>query len=776
MSWPERARLLAQELLARSPEDEIVWTPLGRHGLRLRRGLPPAWAGPDDAVAAASERPGRLDRLVWTPARRRPPAPGEIEIEVHAAGINFRDVMFATGVLPEAALGGGFAGSALGLECAGTVRAVGDGVDNVAVGDRVVGLAPAAMASHVVTGAEAVIAIPQEISFAAAATLPVAFVTAIYALRNLARLAPGESVLIQAASGGVGLAAIQIAKACGATVIAAAGSPARRAFLRSVGADYVCDSRELRFVAAVREATGGAGVDVVLNSLSGEAMEASLELLKPFGRFIELGKRDFHENRRLRTRLLQQNVSYFAVDVDQLPVRRQELARSLLGEMATALAAGDIRPLAHRCFTFAEIADAFRLMQAGQHIGKLVLVPDGKRGIAVSRPAELTLRAKGTYVVTGGLSGFGFAAARWLAEQGAGHLALIGRRGGETPGAVERIAQLESLGAIVSVYAADVADADALAAALAVIRAQGPPIRGVVHAAAAIIDGMAATLSSAQIATSLRAKLGGAILLDRLTRDDPLDLFWLFASATTMIGAPGQGAYVAANQALEALARSRHAEGRPALAIAWGVIVDAGALAEQPNERQALARRLAVQPMPASTALSALPAMAASGLPVVALAEVSWNEARRTLPILAAPFFDEIRGAATDGTSDYALHERLTGLADTERRDLLAAIVAEEVARILRLPDPDIDRSRPLAELGMDSLMAIELRLAIETRLRLDLPLISLTDGASAATLTARLAELLTGPSPAEPIIGLAAHYEASLAPIALDEIVAAEG
>jgi phthiocerol/phenolphthiocerol synthesis type-I polyketide synthase C len=768
---PERARLLARELEARTTESEIVWTPLGRHVLRLRRGLPPVGVGPGEAVVAASASPGRLDRLVWTPVRRRPPEPGEIEIEVHAAGINFRDVMAATGVLPETALGDGFAGAALGLECAGTVCAIGDGVDSVAIGDRVVGLAPAAVTSHVVTRADAVIAIPREMSFAAAATLPVAFVTAIYSLRTLARLAPGESVLIQAASGGVGLAAIQIAKACGATVIAAAGSPTKRAFLRLVGADHVCASRELRFVASVREATGGAGVDVVLNSLSGEAVEASLELLKPFGRFIELGKRDFLENRRLRTRLLQQNVAYFAVDVDQLPVRRPELAKSLLGEVAAALADGEIRPLTHRCFAFAQIGDAFRLMQAGQHIGKLVLIPDGKRGIAVARPAEMKLRKQGSYVVTGGLGGFGLATGRWLAEQGAGHLALIGRRGSETPGVAERIAELESYGTVVSVHAVDVADADALAAALAAIRAQGPPIHGVVHAAGAIIDGMAATLSSAQIAVSLRAKLGGAILLDRLTRDDPLDLFWVFSSATTMIGAPGQGAYVAANQALETLARTRHAKKRPALAIAWGPIADVGVLAERSNDRKALARRLAARPMSASMALSALPVLAASGLPVVALADVSWNEASHTLPILAAPFFDEIRGTVTAVVADVTFLDRLVGLDDAERHDILAAIVAEEAARILRLSDQGIDHNRPLAELGMDSLMAIELRLAIETRLRLDLPLMSLADGASAATLATRIAELLTRPTPVEPVIELAAQYEAPLAAFAPGQV-----
>jgi acyl transferase domain-containing protein/NADPH:quinone reductase-like Zn-dependent oxidoreductase/acyl carrier protein len=763
MTWPERAARLAQELAAANAETEIaeteiVWTPIGRHVLRVRRGLPSVWAGPGDAIAAASERPGRLDRLVWAPAQTRSPGPCEIAIEVCAAGVNFRDVMAATGRLPEEALLGGFAGAALGLECAGVVGAIGDGVETLAVGDWVAGFAPAALASHAVTRADAVIAIPHGMSFAAAATLPVAFVTALYSLDALARLMPGESVLIHAASGGVGLAAIQIAKARGATVIASAGSAAKRAFLRLAGADHVCDSRKLRFVASVREATGGAGVDVVLNSLHGEAMAASLELVKPFGRFIELGKRDFHENRRLRLKPLRNNLAYFVVDVDQLPARRPALAKSLLGEVSALLAGGKIRPLAHRIFAFAEIADAFRLMHTAQHIGKLVLVPNGNAGAALARPASLALRRDATYVVTGGLAGFGFAAARWLAEHGARRLALIGRRGAETPGAAGRIAELTELGAIVSIHAADVADRAALKGALKAIREQNP-ICGVVHAAAEIVDGTAATLSPADVAANLRAKLGGALLLDDLTGDDKLDLFWLFSSATALVGAPGQGAYAAANQALEALARRRHAAAKPALAIGWGPIADAGALAERPREREALTRRLGARPLDAAKALSALPMMPASGLPVVCFADIGGSEAP-ALPGLTAPLFADIIGAATQAASDEALRARLAGLDGPPRRDLLAAVVAEEAARILRLPAADIDWQRPLAELGMDSLMAIELRLALEARLRHDLPLMSLGDGASVAALAARLAQLVAQPETAA-VVALAERHEA---------------
>jgi phthiocerol/phenolphthiocerol synthesis type-I polyketide synthase C len=656
MSLDERGAALAAELAAADRETEIAWTAAGRHVLRLRRGLPPHWSAAGDPLVLASAPHGGIDTLGWRPAAARPPGPGEVALDVEAVGLNFRDIMWAMGLVPEEALIDGFTGPTFGLECAGVVRELGAGVTELAIGDRVAGFAPASLASRVTTTARAVIRVPPETSFAAAATIPVVFVTVTYALGTLARLAAGETVLIHAAAGGVGLAAIQYAKYRGATVIATAGSEVKRAFLRLAGADHVLNSRGPGFADAVRAITGGRGVDIVLNSLSGEAMEDSLGVLKPFGRFLELGKRDFYLNRRLALRPLRQNISYFAIDIDQLPVARPDLAAALLGEVSAALADGAIRPLAHRCFPFAAAGEAFRLMQASGHIGKLVLLPNGNAGVRLRRADEFALRPDGTYLVTGGIGGFGFAAAQWLARGGAGAIALVGRRGAATPGAAERVAELRALGADdVRLYAGDVADPASLAAVLAEIRATQPPLRGVVHAAAAIVDGLAAELDDTAIAATLRPKLGGAILLDRLTRDDPIELFVLFSSATTLLGAPGQAAYVAANLALEALARQRRASGLPAVAIGWGPIADAGYLAERSAARDGLARRLGARPLAAAAALAALPALFASGLSTAAVAETSWSEARRHLPILAAPLFAELGADAGAAAADGSL-------------------------------------------------------------------------------------------------------------------------
>ena len=520
------------------------------------------------------------------------------------------------------------------------------------------------------------------------------------------------------------------------------------------------NSRDLGFCNEVREITGGQGVDVVLNSLSGEAMERSLEVLRPFGRFLELGKRDLYLNRRIHLRPLRQNISYFAIDIDQLPTRRPELARDLLREVSAALAEGTIRPLSHRIFSFGELDDALRLMQSSGHIGKLVLEPRANAGVRLREPPATTLRRDGTYLVTGGVEGFGFEAARWLVARGARSIALISRRGAATPGCDARIGELEGAGAEVRVYRGDVADRASLAGALQAIRAVHPPLRGVVHAASAIDDGLASEVEIERLQAVLRPKLGGALALDALTREDPIELFLLFSSATTLVGAPAQGAYVAANTALEVLARRRKAEGRSALAVAWGPIADTGYLAERPETRDALARRLGAKPTSAAEALAGLPAIIASRIPVVAFAETNWNDARRFLPILASRLFSEARTSGSASSSDESLNEQIASLDPDAALALLKTVIAEEAATILRLPASGIDPLRPLSEMGMDSLMAVELRLALEGRIRVDLPLVSLAEGTSVASIAARLAAAISTAPKDSDLIALVARHE----------------
>ena len=329
--------------------------------------------------------------------------------------------MWAQGLLPDEALLEGFSGPFLGLECAGVVSAVGEGVHDLRPGDRVAAVAPAAMATRVVTSCNGVMRMPAAIPFAAAATMPVAFMTAAYALGHLAQVQAGETVLIHGGAGGVGLAAIQYALYKGATVFATAGSDARRQTLRMLGAAAVFDSRGTSFVDDILSATGGKGVDVVLNSVSLELMKQSLRLLRPFGRFLEIGKRDLYRDTAIGVRSLRHNASYSAIDVDELMAHRPDVALRVLKEVSDLLAAGELRPLPYRAFGFRDAIAAFRLLQSSGHVGKVVLLPEPTRPAATQ--ARFTPRPDGVTIVTGGLNGFGLEAARWIARQGGSRLA-----------------------------------------------------------------------------------------------------------------------------------------------------------------------------------------------------------------------------------------------------------------------------------------------------------------------------------------------------------------
>ncbi|MBU8541219.1 type I polyketide synthase [Falsiroseomonas tokyonensis] len=730
------ARRLAVELVQAAPEPEVTLGPDARLVPRLQAGLTvPAPGGP---LALGIGQPGRLGTLRWEAAAIRAPGPGEVVLRVDAAGLNFRDLMWAQGLLPEEVLEAGFAGPTLGMECAGVVEQAGPGVA-LRPGTRVFGFAPGALAARVITRVEAIAPLPEGLDPVQAATIPVAFMTALHALESCADLQSGETVLIHGGAGAVGLAALQVAQAIGARIAMTAGSPAKRAFLRAAGAELVLDSRDPGFADALR-AAWPEGVDVVLNSLAGEAMERSLGLVKPFGRFVELGKRDYVENRRAPIRPLRRNASYFAVDVDELPRARPGQAARLLGQVRDRLQDGTLRPLPHALFAPAEVEAAFRTLQASAHIGKLVIRPPAERPAAA---AAWAAPADQTIVVVGGTRGFGLATARWLVGQGAKHLALIGRRGGEESAAALR--ELSALGARPALHLCDATDAAALDATLKKIRA-ARPIGGVVHAAAVLDDGAATAMDAARFQRVLAPKLRAAENLDRLTAGDPLSLFLLFSSATTAFGNPGQANYVAANAALEALARRRRAAGRPALAVCWGPIADVGMLADDREKAEKLNRRLGVAAMTAGESLSALPALLAAADAAPLLVRLSTGEGRLALPMMAEPMLAVLAGAEAPAASE-DLRARLPTLPRPEAEALILRLVTEEIARILRLPPDAVAAEAAVTGLGLDSLGALELRGGLEQRLGLQVALAALTEELTVGALARQIADAALAPA-----------------------------
>ena len=743
----EEIRSLCAEIEGDSREDQLALRTASRFVARLVR------AGAASGVAAERRRspadgrpfraevttPGVLDNLTLRAIDRVAPGPGQVEIEVHATGLNFMNVMSALGICPGYARGVG----PLGLECAGRVVAVGTGVDSVEVGDEVVAVALDSLATHVVTEACLVVRMPHGISFEEAATIPIAFLTADYALNTLAGMRAGERVLIHAASGGVGLAALQLAQRAGAEVFATAGSPEKCEYLRSLGVRHVLDSRSLAFGDDVRRLTGGEGVDIVLNSLAGEAIARSLDTLRPYGRFLEIGKRDIHQNAAMGLAPFRKSLSYFANDLDRMIRERPKRVGELFVDVMRRIETGELRAIPRRDFPAGQVADAFRHMAMARHIGKIVITLDRQAPIE-ERTGGGSRFADGTYLVTGGLGGLGLAVAQWLAERGARHLVLAGRR---APDEAARLAvdALTRAGAHVHVARVDVADPKQVADMLAEIAERMPPLKGVVHAAGVLDDGILLQLDAKRLASVMAAKVEGAWNLHSQTAKQPLDLFVTFSSVVALLGLPGQGNYAAANAFLDSLAWLRRAEGLPAQSIAWGPWRDVG-MASQGGRAEHLARR-GLDGLSVADGLAALDRALRENHPyaiVMRFDEARWasGTSSSSSPLLGRLDSGRHDAGAAPGARRSSVRESLLAVEKgPRRRSLLESHLQEQVAQVLRLSASRVDPHRPLRTLGLDSLMALELRNRLETDLSLSLSATVIWNYPTVATLAPHLAE-----------------------------------
>jgi NADPH:quinone reductase-like Zn-dependent oxidoreductase/SAM-dependent methyltransferase/NADP-dependent 3-hydroxy acid dehydrogenase YdfG len=727
-------------------EFEIAWRDRVTHVSRLRPARPVAAAAVSTAIDAPREltitERGVLDNLAIQPRGRRTPGPREVEVRVRASGLNFRDVLNALGMYP------GDPGP-LGSEFAGKVITVGSDVDTVHVGDDVIGLAPAAFATHVIAGAAYVVPKPRELTYAQAAALPNVYLTAHWALHHLGDLKAGERVLIHAAAGGVGLAAVQLAKRAGAEVYATAGNEEKRAYLRSLGIEHVSDSRTLDFSSEITERTGGRGVDLVLNSLAGEFIQASFATLAPNGRFLEIGRTGIWSVEQVRARY--PRVAYHVIDLSQDYVSSPEAIRPMLIELIAAVRSGDLQALPVRTFAFNEARAAFRFMAQARHVGKIVLTQPWE-----APDAGITLRSDATYWITGGLTGLGLAVAEWLVAHGVTSLTLMGRRAPDDV-AQSTLARLRALGAQILVVQGDVSIAADVTRAVASMRdSRMPRLAGVVHAAGVLDDGAVESQTLERYETVAAAKIRGAWLLREATRSASLDFFLLFSSAASLFGSAGQTNHGAVNAYLDAFAHSLRAENVPAISINWGAWSRIGAAAGESighRLREKGMERLAPQ-----QGLAALEAVLGRAPPQIGVVAADWTALIEQLPAGVRRYMGALAEGATVSAkatslrvserrstpSDSSLAERLATAPEDRRRAILQAEIRSHACNVLNIPvDHPIDLRSPLAGLGLDSLMAVELRNRLSGAIGRALPATLLFDHPTIEALCDTLARML---------------------------------
>jgi len=702
-------QVVRQLLLAAPGEDETAW----RNDQWYTARLCPTPLRPEDrqTTVAAHESdgvrlqirtPGDLQTMEFAAFDRVPPGPGQIEVAVTASSINFADVLNAfgryqslDGILP-----------ALGTDFAGVVTAVGADVANHKVGDHVGGMSPnGCWATFVTCDARLATTLPDGMTDAQAAAVTTAHATAWYGLNDLARIQAGDRVLIHSGTGGVGQAAIAIARAAGAEIFATAGNEARRQLLRDMGIEHVYDSRTVEFAEQIRSDTDGYGVDIVLNSVTGAAQLAGLKLLALGGRFVEIGKRDIYGDTKLGLFPFRRNLAFWGVDLGLMSVSHPAQVSKILATVYRMTADGALPMPESTHYPLAEAATAIRTMSAAGHTGKLILdIPQAGRSSVVLPPEQAPVfRADGSYIITGGLGGLGLFLAEKMAAAGAGRIVLTSRSE-PTVKALETIELVRSIGSDVVVECGDIAQSDTAARLVATATATGLPLRGVLHAAAVVEDATLTNITDELMDRDWAPKVYGAWNLHEATASASLDWFCSFSSAAALLGSPGQGAYAAANSWLDAFTHWRRAQGLPATAIAWGAWGEIGrgagfaegtGAAITPDEG-AYAFEELLRHDRAYTGYSPL-----IGTPWIA----SFAERSK--------FLEMFKSAGEKRSGSSKLRAELAELPLEEWPTRLRRLLAEQIGLILRR---NIDPDHPLSEYGLDSLGNLELRTHIEAQ------------------------------------------------------------
>ena len=706
-------------MIATTSEREVTMRLAGNFGQRvLPANIPACLPSGRDKMVLTQQGRRSQQTLDWELQTRKSPVGDEVEIKVAATGLNYRDIMWAQGLLPVEVLEGGFSGPSLGMECSGIVTRVGAKA-TFKPGDKVMAFASGAFSSHVTTSSNAVIALPENSNLIEAASIPVAFLTADYALNEFAQVIQGETVLIHGATGGVGLAAIQIANKACLNIIATAGSKEKRQYLKTLGVQHILDSRSLEFADQVAEITNNAGVDVVLNSLSGEAMERGLGCLAPFGRFIELGKRGFVENSVMATRVLRRNITYFGMDIDQLLLHRPANAKRAMRRIGAGFKDESLCLPPLTVFPAQRIRDAFQFMQQAHHIGKILVIPSLPAAVNCGSAKPI----RGTWLVLGGTTGFGLETAKWLAQSGASSLWLISRSGQIAPNELEAI---RAAGVSVHIACCDAANEDDIGAILNKIEDLNGGLAGVVNSALVLDDARFENLDQERIRAVIEPKIRGAMALDKLTRRFSLDHFILFGSAVSRFGSQGQSAYVVANLGMEEIVNKRLQEGLPGLVVSWGPISDVGFLARNKSNRDLVEQQFGSLQDSAS-ALRRLEKVLANcpDCTAITIAPVDWSIPRRNHPVISEPLFEALNIRKRQMPIKDVVD--LRKLVEKQGRRAALKTILEtltfESATIMRMAPSDVDVTRPLRELGFDSLMGLNLVMAAEERLGLALDL-----------------------------------------------------
>ncbi|KAF4512783.1 hypothetical protein G6O67_000122 [Ophiocordyceps sinensis] len=700
--------------------------------------------------------PGLLDTLIFTDddSAHEPLPADHVRIQVRATGLNFRDVMLGLGQLTSYSFGG---------ECSGVIQEIGSSVSRLEVGDRVCAVARGTYSNTVSTPANCCEPIPDDMDFSEAASIPVVYCTAYYALADLARIRAGETVLVHAAAGGVGQAAIQLCRFWGADVFATVSSKQKKQLLMEacgIPENHIFSSRNIDFADGIRRVTKGKGVDIVLNCLSGEALEASWNLIAPFGRFVEIGKTDIGRDAPLAMAPFRRNVTFASLNLMLLYDERPELLGRLLQDAMALIRDGAIKPFSPiKTFSFAKLEEGFRLMQSGLHMGKIVFVAQPDDLVPVMPRARVTgrLHPDATYLIAGGLGGLGRGLARHMASRGARNLILLSRSGAQAPEAKALVGDLRDAGVQVDAVACDIADAERVDEILSDAMKRMPPIRGVIQAAMVLEDRIFANMPLESWTNAVAPKVHGSWVLHNATLHQPLDFFIMLSSLSGIIGFPSQANYSAANSFLDSLAHYRTGRRLPATTIDLCGIASIGYMAENKNPRTKILADYQSIDSIEEHQFFAIIDFAVEALPKrCQLLVDTQNLAPRGRPLEDQPAWcndpkfshlQNVKGRAVESRAsgasgaELSLAQQLSRVtATSEVEAVILGALLKRISRLLGRTVQEDEASGPVAGLNIDSLAAVELRKWLTTAAQADISIFEIAQAASLQQLAAKVA------------------------------------
>lgn len=739
----DEQKLVLNELLSGNKDRDVAYRNGKRFVKRLIRismdnkGVETKSVSTKDPVRLVQDIRGNLNSLHYIESNRNEPTANEIEIQTYFSALNFKDILKVHGKISHKATKDTYIGENFGMESSGKVIRIGDDVKDFKVGDEVGVLIPDTFQSYITCNPESSIIYKMPEGFTYEDTpLFVPFFTAYYTLIKIANLQKGEKVLIHNAAGGVGLAAIQIAQWKGAEIFATAGNETKREYLKSMGVEHVLNSRNLDFTEYVSKTTNNYGVDVVLNAMTGEVLVESFELLAPYGRFVEIGKRDITENSDLPMRTFNNNVIFASFDLDRMVKDKMHIVKEIWKEVICGFEEGHFVPLPTTVFEASEILSAFDFMYKSNHIGRIVVnFNESRVDVPLKENEHYDFKKSGTFLITGGTKGFGLEIAKWLSNKGVEQLVLISRSGVNSIEGANIITDIEKSGTKVVVKSVDVCSENQVQELMKYIKSNLPPLRGIFHGAMILNDGYLIDLDRASFNNVLNPKVLGAINLHNHTKDESLDFFISLSSVSSIIGNPRQANYVVANTFLDSFAHYRRTRNLPATTINLGVLGDAGIVTRSDKLNKYL-EMSGIKALKNEEIFNVLEYILENKFVQVGLFNIDW--AKRGVAngskVYSSRFkqlIEESKKQKDETGTVSEFIEKLHMSKEEEIKEKLILIVKNIVAKLLRCSVDGLDTNKGLVQLGVDSLMSVELQGMIVAELGVEIATVDILKGPS---------------------------------------------